>query len=129
MRLKDSHSQNLVDFNGNGNYSDPEFVWNETVGPTDLKFFDSNRLGNNYKNTMFIGDFNNGYLYNFKLDKERTALRLDDNLTDHVADTLDEVQNSVLAKGFGIITDLEVGPDGYLYVLGYSGSIYRIVGD
>ena len=26
----------------------------------------------------------------------------------------------------GIITDLKIGPDGYLYILGYDGTIYRI---
>ena len=122
-------TRNLVDFNGNGNYSNPEFVWNQTVGPTDLKFLDSDKLGRSYKNTIFIGDFNNGYLYNFKLDKERSALLLDENLTDHIANTLNEAKNNIFAKGFGVITDLEVGPDGYLYILGYDGSIYRIVRD
>jgi hypothetical protein len=34
----------------------------------------------------------------------------------------------IFAKGFGAITDLEVGPyDGYLYVLTFDGTIYRIV--
>jgi glucose/arabinose dehydrogenase len=29
--------------------------------------------------------------------------------------------------GFGTITDLQVGPDGFLYVLTFDGTIYRIV--
>jgi hypothetical protein len=34
----------------------------------------------------------------------------------------------IFGHGFGTITDLQVGPDGYLYVLSYtSGAIYRIV--
>jgi hypothetical protein len=32
-----------------------------------------------------------------------------------------------LDKGFGAITDIEVGPDGYLYIVGFKGTIYRIV--
>ena len=126
---KGFESLNFVDFNGNGNYSDPEFVWNHTVGPTDLKFLNSTKLGSNYKNTIFVGDFNNGYLYNFKLDAKRSALLLEDDLTDRIANTLNEAKNNILGKGFGVITDLEVGPDGYLYILGYDGSIYRIVRD
>jgi glucose/arabinose dehydrogenase len=38
-----------------------------------------------------------------------------------------EQGGTVLGKGFGVITDLQMGPDGYLYVLGYDGTIYRIV--
>ena len=122
-------SRNLVDFNGNGIYSNPEFVWNQTIAPTDLKFLDSDKLGRIYENTIFVGDSNNGYLYNFKLDKKRSALLLDKNLSDHIANTPSESKSNLFAKGFGTITDLEVGPDGYLYILGYYGSIYRIVRD
>jgi glucose/arabinose dehydrogenase len=32
----------LVDFEGKGKYSDPEFVWKKSAGPTALKFFNSN---------------------------------------------------------------------------------------
>ena len=39
-----------------------------------------------------------------------------------------EFYPEVLGSGFdGGITDLQVGPDGYLYVLTFVGSIYRIV--
>ena len=34
----------------------------------------------------------------------------------------------IFGKGFGVITDIQVGPgDGYLYILNYDGTIYRIV--
>jgi glucose/arabinose dehydrogenase len=36
-------------------------------------------------------------------------------------------QAIVFGNGFGGITDIQVGPEGYLYVLSYSGVIYRIV--
>ena len=42
--------EDLVDFNGRGNYSDPEFIWQETVAPTAIKFFDSTKLGAQYEN-------------------------------------------------------------------------------
>jgi len=38
--------------------------------------------------------------------------------------------NNIFGAGFGVITDLQVGPDGYLYVLSYDksdGRIYKIV--
>ena len=33
----------------------------------------------------------------------------------------------IFGQGFGGITDLQVGPDGYLYVLSYTGSLFRIL--
>jgi aldose sugar dehydrogenase len=107
----------LVDFNGRGNYSDPEFIWKETVSPTAIKFLDSNMLGKGYENDMFVGDFNNGNIYHFDMSSDRLTLNLDGLLKDEIADTKDELKTSLFGQGFGAITDLEVGPDGYLYVL------------
>ena len=42
----------------------------------------------------------------------------------------DEINQVIFAHGFGGITDLEVGPDGYLYILTFDevdGTIYKIV--
>ena len=120
-------------FNGQGKYSNPEFVWNETVGPTALTFLNSSKLGHQYKNTMFVGDINNGNLYNFKLDEKRKNLLLQGPLVDHVADNNSELENIIFGKGFGGIIDVEESPDGYLYVLAIrtfqhssEGVIYRI---
>ena len=55
---------------------------------------------------------------------------LDGNLADGVADEYNEADAQVFAKNFGRITDMAIGPDGYLYVLtiqGLEGTIYRIV--
>ena len=41
-------------------------------------------------------------------------------------DNLQEGQEAALGHGFGTITDLRVGPDGYLYVLTIAGNMYRI---
>jgi len=120
-------NQDLFSFDGKGNYSDPEFVWKETVAPTALKFLNSSKLGSQYENTIFVGDVKTGNLYNFKLDSNRKQLLLEPPLDDRVADTPDEVQSIVFGQGFGVITDIKVGPDGYLYILGINGIIYRIV--
>jgi glucose/arabinose dehydrogenase len=124
----------LVYFGGKGKYSDPEFEWNQTVGPTALKFLNSTKLGKQYENTMFVGDINNGNLYNFKLDKERKHLLLEPPLDDRKANSPSELESVIFGQGFGGITDLQVGPDGYIYVLAiktfhndYRGTIYRIV--
>jgi glucose/arabinose dehydrogenase len=120
----------LVDFNHKGKYSPPEFVWDKPIGVTALKFFNSTSLGINYENSIFVGDVNLGYLYNFKLNPDRMSLLFDNSgpLSDKVADTPYEMQKGgiILGKGFGTITEIQVGPDGNLYVLNLFGDIYRI---
>jgi glucose/arabinose dehydrogenase len=119
----------LVNFVGNSQYSDPEFVWTTPLGVTALKFLNSDKFGSQYQNTMFIGDVDLGWLYNFKLNPERTALLFGDDspLADKVANTPEEMQETIFGKGFGVITDIQVSPyDGNLYVLTYAGSIYKI---
>ncbi|HZE78518.1 MAG TPA: hypothetical protein VE089_08220, partial [Nitrososphaeraceae archaeon] len=107
-------------------YSPPEFTWfKPTVGPTAIKFLNSDKLGKQYKNDMFVGDFHNGYLYHFDLNKKRTKLVLNGPLSDKVANSIKELKNGriLFGKGFGGITDIQVGPDGYLYVFSlYQGS-------
>jgi glucose/arabinose dehydrogenase len=125
----DPHSSNLVDFGGKGKYRAPEFIWFQTVAPTALKFFESAKLGKQYQNNIFVGDNNNGNIYDFKLNQSRTGLVLDYTLSNKIANTKQDIQSVLFASGFdGGITDLQVGPnDGYLYVLTLAGSIYRII--
>jgi aldose sugar dehydrogenase len=118
---------NLVDFNGTGKYSSPEFTWNDSVAPTAIKFLTSDKLGEQYKNDMFIADQNTFRIYHFKLNQNRTELRLQGPLADKVADSKDELDGTVFATLGQSISDLEVGPDGYLYLVSnWSGKIYRI---
>src|SRR5215208_1729904 len=120
---------NLVDFDGRGTYSEPQLDWQEEVGPTAITFLNSDKLGDEYENDLFIGTaHNNGNIYNFDLSDDRTELILNGPLTDKVADNISENQDIIWGKGFDIITDLEVGSDGYLYVVSFGqGAIYRIV--
>lgn len=107
----------LVTFNGKGKYSDPEFSWSKSVGPTALKFLPSDKLGAQYQNDIFVGDFNNGNIYHFDLDKNRKQLILLGSLEDKKADNIEELRGVIFGENFGGITDLKVGPDGHLYVL------------
>lgn len=117
----------LVTFNGSGKYSDPEFVWNNTVSPTALLFFNSDKFGPDYKNDMFVGDYEFGRIYHFGLNSERDALLLNGSLADKIADNDSELQNNIFGEDFGVPTDLEIGPDGMLYVSSLrDGAIYRI---
>jgi glucose/arabinose dehydrogenase len=122
----------LVNFDGKGKYSAPEFIWNQTVGPSAIKFLDSDKYGNEYKYDLFVGDVNNGYLYHFDLNKDRSGLELRGPLEDKIADTNsdDELGQIKFGEGFGAITDMDVGPDGYLYILSNQNNttnIFKII--
>ena len=124
----------LVTFNGTGRYSEPELTWQDTVAPTSVTFLDSNTLGNNYRNDMFVSTAGGGKIYNFDLSQDRKQLVLKNELSDKVVDSNVEEDSITFAEGFTMITDLEVNPyDGSLYVVspvdGYSaaGSVYKIV--
>jgi glucose/arabinose dehydrogenase len=118
----------LINFDGKGRYSAPEFIWFHTVGPTELEFLNSTKYGEQFTNDMFVGDINNGTLYHFNLDKDRTDLYLRKPLTDKIAQSPIELQKIVFGEGFGGISDIELGPDGYLYILATTfDKIFRII--
>lgn len=122
----------LVDFNDKGKYSNPEFVWDKPVGPTSLKFLASNKLGAEYENDIFVGSVKKGMIYHFDLDNDRKSLSLTGDLADRVLNKKDDTSQILFGESFGIVTDIEVGPDGYLYVVSGdrgadAGAIYRIV--
>ena len=120
--------QRLVDFDGRGNYSPPEFTWVDPVGVTAIKFYHSDKLGSQYEDDMFVADVHKGNIYRFQLDEDREELRLWGSLEDKIANTTSELKDVIFGEGFGGITDLEVGPDGYLYVVSFGqGKIFRII--
>ena len=117
----------LEDFGGLGRYSDPEFVWTDVVGPTAVTFLDSNKLGQRFTNDMFVGDVHRGNLYHFELNQDRTELSLGGPLKDKVADDDEELEGVIIGRNLGGISDLEVGPDGYLYIVSVGlGKIFRL---
>jgi glucose/arabinose dehydrogenase len=119
--------EGLVDFNGKGEYSLPEFTWVDPVGVTAIKFFNSSKYGEQYEDDVFVADVHNGNIYRFKLNEDRTELVLAGSLSDRIANTTSELDDIIFGRGFGGITDLEVGPDGYLYVVSIGqGKIFRI---
>ena len=128
VSISNSPPKNLEDFGGKGKYSAPEFVWNsETSAPTAIRFLNSTSLGKNYENDLFVASFDDGVIYHFDLNEDRKALKLDrSNST--VAEDQDPKQ-LIFAQGLGKITDMQVGPDGDLYVLSIyfdKGTIFKI---
>ena len=129
--ISSSVSAGLINFNGKGQYSSPELTWDETIAPTAIAFLHSDKLGMQYENDMFIGTVKDRLLH-FKLDEpNRTELILNGTLSDRVADTVEDVESATFAEGLGIVTDVKVGPDGYLYIVtgarSSEGKIYRIL--
>jgi aldose sugar dehydrogenase len=131
ISLSEDTEEDLVNFPGS-HYADPLFSWAEPPAVTDIEFLDSSNLGDRYANNIFVGDINNGNLYFFGINENRNAIQLDaaqqeSGLSDLMVDNEEELSAITFGSGFGGITDIETGPDGFLYVLSYDdGIIYRI---
>jgi len=123
------NSENLETFGGKGTYRDPEFIWRDTIAPTSVLFIHTDNLGPKYKDNLFVGSVKNGTIFNFPLSENRTHLVLTGPLADKTADNNQETGGITFGRNFGIITDLEIGPDGNLYVLSnykHDGTIFKI---
>ena len=124
------NQNSLLTFNGKGKYSDPKFTWESTIAPTALQFLNSDRLGKQYQNDLFIGTADAGKIYHFDLNDNRNELFLEGLLQDKIA-AKNEEEAITFGEGFGVITDIEASPyDGYLYVVSpagdASGTVYKI---
>jgi glucose/arabinose dehydrogenase len=125
----------LVQFPGS-HYADPVLSWSQSIGITNLAFLNSTKLGENYAYNIFVGDVDNGSLFFFKVNSNRTGLDFGSTdagggLQDMVIDNDEELNAVTIGTGFGRqghgIVDIETGPDGYLYILTIAGDLYRIV--
>src|SRR3954471_15926698 len=121
-------TSSLVKLSKSAIYSDPDFEWADPVGPTAITFLNSKYLGPQYQYDIFVGDINNGNIYHFKLTADRTKLLYPDGTpVERTAVTSEKIPLLRFGQGFGGITDLQTGPDGFLYVLANNGAIFRIV--
>jgi hypothetical protein len=108
-------------------YSNPEFVWERPVCPTGIAFSISDKFAQT--DTVFVGDCNNGNIYRFNLNVQRTDFVFDSpELQDNTLNIDESNEEILFGTGFGAITDIKEGPDGFLYVVSLSnGKIYRIL--
>ena len=123
-------SNELVTFDGKGKYDEPKVVWGKSTGLTSIVFLDSDKLGTQYRNDIFVGDAHNGRIYHFKLNNERNDVVLPEILAGKIIENPVNLgaEDIVFGDGFGGITDLTVGPDGYLYVVSIGqGKVFRIL--
>ena len=107
-------------------YSDPEFSFYHAVGLTAIEFPDRGSF-EKYSDWLFVGDYNNGRIYKFQLNSDRTEFVFSNpKLSDLVLDNNDEIDEILFAKGFQTVTDIEFHDDA-MYVVSISdGSIYKI---
>ena len=83
---------------------------------------------------MLVADIHHGNIYHFEVNENRDGIssgtaqqQQESGLSDLVVNNEDELSAITFGSGFGGITDIETGPDGFLYLLSYDdGVIYRI---
>ena len=109
-------------------YGDPKFSWEKNVAPTGLEFANFKEI-RNYDNSLFVGDCNNGNIYKFELNENRDGFVFEKEfLQDGVVNADESLDGIIGGTGFGCVTDVERGPDGFLYIVSLSeGTIYRII--
>jgi glucose/arabinose dehydrogenase len=119
------------------NYSDPEFSWKWEVAPGGIGFVTGTALGPQFQNDLFMGAatplLQGGYLFHFNLTGNGNKIAVDDpRLEDRVADNnakheITESESLLIGRNFGIVTDIETGPNGNLFVVSLSnGAVYEI---
>lgn len=114
--------------------------------PAALGFINGNGLGAQYDGDLIVGSAvrrlvanlpsvipNNGHLYRFRLNGGRNHFQFDDDrLTDKVADNtgVDDFRTEgdeiLFGLNFGIVTDIQTGSDGAVYLVGPGGTVRKI---
>lgn len=118
-------------------YSRPEFSWKYAVPPAAIGFVKGRGLGSEFRGDLFVGaatpNTAGGYLFRFNLTDNRKNIDVDDpRLRDRVADNsakhdITESESLLIGQNFGVLTDIETGPNGNLFVVSLSqGTIYEI---
>jgi hypothetical protein len=97
--LSSPDSEDLRDFSGMLAYSPPELAVYPSMGLTAIEFINSSNYGKEYENDMLVGDFHNGDLYQFNESMEE--LILNGQLSDKIADNLDDLQGNYIGMALG----------------------------
>ena len=118
-------------------YTEPLLSWKFEVAPGGLGFVRGQGLGPEYAGDLIMGaavtNLLGGQLWRFQLNDARQAFVFSDpRLDDRVADNLDkydltESESLLFGQNFGVVTDIQTGPNGSLFVVSLSnGAIYEI---
>ncbi|HSK93821.1 MAG TPA: PQQ-dependent sugar dehydrogenase [Candidatus Angelobacter sp.] len=129
----DEARNRLVEYEGS-QYVDPAFAWRWPPAVTSIALVTDDALGESSVNTAWIGTVLTDSLLRYPLAADGSGFDFgdDEGLGDLVDDNeakgdLGESADYVVGSGFGIVTHIVQGPDGYVYVVGHdSGNVYRI---
>ena len=118
-------------------FVDPILSWRFVVAPAALGFVKGRGLGPSFEGDLIMGFsvpiVRGGALLRFQLTGNRRKLANEhpdwadgvvDNPTFH---TLGSTEANVIGEEFGVVTDIETGPNGNLYVVSLTGgAVYEI---
>jgi glucose/arabinose dehydrogenase len=112
----------------NAYYDDPRFSWYTPIGVAAICFLRSARFDADLRDQCVIGESVNGRLYLFQMNTNRNGFRFTDTrLHDLVADSSEERDLNAWGLNWGVVSDLKIGPDGYLYAVSHlANRIHRI---
>lgn len=113
-------------------YAPPVFGWKYPVAVTAIELVTASSLGDSSTNTAWMGTVLSDVLLRYPMAGDGSGLQLDGPLADGVDDNsqkgdLGESADYVVGTGFGVVTDIGLGPDELLYVSSISNNaVYRI---
>lgn len=118
-------------------FSDPEFSWKYAVAPAAIGFQNGRGIGSQYDGDLFVGMSvpvpDGGVIQRFNLTGNRSKIAVDspaleDRVDDNAAKrTFAESADNIFGRNFGVVTDIETGPNGNLYFVSLThGKIYEI---
>ena len=112
-------------------YSDPEFSWYETVGPTAIAIPERGSFGV-YSDWAFVGDYHYGTIYKFQLNSDRTGFVFSDpRVTDLVLEEDNTLvwnitHENIFVSGFKGVSDIKFHNNAMYVISIIDGKIYRI---
>ncbi len=88
----------------------PAYVWNESMGPSGLAFYNGDRFPR-WKGNLFAGSLLKQEIYRFVFEQGKPVLK-----------------ETLLTRKLGRIRDIRQGPDGFIYIVTDEGNggIYRL---
>ena len=113
-------------------YAAPVFSWKYPVAVTAIEIITGPALGDASTNTAWLGTVLSDVLLRYPLAGDGSGFDLPGPLGDRIDDNaskgdLGESAEYVVGTGFGVVTDIALAPDDFLYVASISaGAVYRI---